>query len=488
MEPVKGLLKWGLVLLALSATGCATVNHLEVPIRPAPVRSFPEPPPAVIRIPVVVTLPIADLLGGADSPLVTGNLRRDLPHWFHLAGGLLSRAWRDPVQLDAMKDSLSLSLKVHYWVVDEAKAITSKGVGLLRRLIPGKSPPQEVVAKTKTVIQWDPDWHLKSLFSFSPPEAKGSSLSASTDEVNSLLNHMGLSDIQKGAQQFNQTLRDVTNVRPKAEKVWSEIQEPIYLEKGIWLLIQPEKAAVKKPHLNPFKPQTLDTAFEITAHPVIVFGAKPDITQRPLPPLIKYEPGPGGFHALGNVRVSYTEANRLIKDLSMGILGHVFKESGDRKLKILTVRFYGSGGKVVAEVKTQYNPIINFSGKPAQMTVYLVGTPHYLPGKRVFILPDLDFDIKTGDFLVQVAEWIFKSNLRKELRLKAKVPIGPKLDQLKARMDQILNLSLGPNARLSTRVDSLSVLDAYADNEGMVARVELDGIATMNVDWKLANF
>jgi hypothetical protein len=173
-----------------------------------------------------------------------------------------------------------------------------------------------------------------------------------------------------------------------------------------------------------------------------------------------------------------------MKDLRMGIFGHVFKETGDRKLTIVGLRLYGSGGKVVAEVRMQYEPILNLGGKPAEMMVYLMGTPRYLKKQRMFDLPDLDFDIKSSDFLVEVAQWFFKDSLKKQLRQKARIPMGPKLDRLKERMDQIFNLALSPTTRLTTVVEDLSVLDAYADNEGLVARVALDGRADLHVVWK----
>jgi hypothetical protein len=470
----------GLLLFALSTIGCATVGSLAIPIRPAPARSFPEPPPAMIRIPVTMTLPIAGLLGDSNDSFLTGNPGKDFSRLIHLTGGIFTQAWKDPIQMRVTRDTLSLGLKVHYWVVDQALGVARKGADLVKAVFPMKGKTEEAMARVQAILQWDKSWHLESRLIFPSPEDK----SANQKQVDDLFNHMGLDRMKKNAENFGRGLKDVSNLQPRAKEVWLSIQEPIQLEKHIWLLIRPEKVSVQKPALNPLKPQILETVFEMTARPEILFGIKPEVIKLPLPPLLPYQKGPGGFHALSNVRISYWESTQLMKDLRMGIFGHVFKETGDRKLTIVGLRLYGSGGKVVAEVRMQYEPILNLGGKPAEMMVYLMGTPRYLKKQRMFDLPDLDFDIKSSDFLVEVAQWFFKDSLKKQLRQKARIPMGPKLDRLKERMDQIFNLALSPTTRLTTVVEDLSVLDAYADNEGLVARVALDGRADLHVVWK----
>lgn len=394
----------------------------------------------------------------------------------------MSKAWNDPIQLKATKDTLSLGLRVHYWLIDQALGMGQKGAGLLKTVLPEKGQAREAVSRVQAVLEWDKTWHMESRLFFPPSDNQKPDL----EQVNEIVKHMGLDKIRENADRFGKGLKEVSDFQPRAKEVWENIQSPIFLEKGIWLLIRPEKVRVKTPHLDPLHPQTMQTVFELSARPEILFGKEPPVVKSPLPPLLPYQKGPGGFHALSNIRITYAEGTQLLKDLNIGLFGHVFKETGDRRVTIKNIRLYGSGGKAVAEVKMQYNPILNLNleAKPADLTVYLRGTPRYLPKKRIFDLPDLDFDIKSSDFLVEVAQWFFKDSLRKELRKKARINLGPKLDQLKKQMDQAFNLTLGPTAKLSTVVSGLSVLDAYADNEGLVARVALDGTANLFVTWK----
>ncbi len=264
-------------------------------------------------------------------------------------------------------------------------------------------------------------------------------------------------------------------------KFWDSAQEPIFIDKGIWLLIQPQSISTGLTLPDPKRPFKFRADLEMTAYPILVFGKKPTIEKKIMPPLKIYKPGPAGFHAVSNTVISFKEANKQLEDPRFGLIDRVIPGSGDYKLRIKGIKLFGSGGQVIAEVKIQYNPFINLGYKPARMTVYFRGVPQYDSQKELFTLRNLDFDLKTGDFLMQVANWIFKSDILKVLRQKARIPIGPKLDQLKGRMNEVLNLPVGKHSRLQTQVQSFRVLDAFVDKDGIRAQVSLDGDAQLNL-------
>jgi hypothetical protein len=471
---------WGLTLLQ---TGCATLSS-RIPIRPAPVREFPPPPAAVIRVPVILSLPVNSLAGDSSLPSLTWDIKKDIPNLVQFTKGAALKAWQDPLHLEASKNTLSTLMRIHYRLGGDAFGLTVKGAQQVKGFLGGLGPTKETVVQMQSALQWNKAWHMESLHTLEPLNSLGQTVTNASQQVEGLVRKAGEDFLLKGTGQFDERLKIVTDIEPRAKEVWAQIQEPIFLDKGIWFLLQPRSMSVGQIHLNPLRPQTVETVFQMTAYPEILFGPKPSTQKSSLPPLSRFEEGPGGFYAVSNLLISYPEAGQLIRDLHTGIIGHVFKETGDRKLKITGLRFYGSGGKVVVEVELQYNPIVNLSDKPAEMTAYLVGTLHYFPKSRMFELPDLDFDVKTGDLLVQVAEWIFKSDIRNLLRQKARIPVGPKLDDLKQKLSDALNRPLGDRLHLATQVNSFRVMEAFADNEGMKARVALDGEAHLNVDWR----
>ena len=141
---------------------------------------------------------------------------------------------------------------------------------------------------------------------------------------------------------------------------------------------------------------------------------------------------------------------------------------------------------MIVEVKLSYNPlIVNLGSKPAKLTVYLRGTPRYLPQEQVFEMPDLEYDIKSSDLMVQVADWLFKSDFKNQLRKIARLPIGLKMEVIKGKINKALNRPLGRFTQLHTQVNSFKVLDGFADNEGIEVRLSLEGTATLEVTWEL---
>ena len=288
---------------------------------------------------------------------------------------------------------------------------------------------------------------------------------------------------------FNQLVPDPWRIpgldwKSHLKDLWAKMQEPIFLDKGLWLLIRPETISVGRMRTDLKLRRTAHTVLEMTAEPEILFGPKPPASPRPLPPFQRFKPGPGIFQAMSNTRISYKEANQYFRDPRLKLKGMVFPGTGERKLTLEGVRLYGSGGKVIAEVKLHYNPpIINFTGRPAKLTIYLRGTPRYLPKQRMFDLPDLDYDIKSNDLIVQVADFVFKSDFKNEMRRVARLPIGLKVDVVKEKINKALNRPMGRFARLNTQVNSFRVLGGFADNEGIEVRLSLMGTATLEVVW-----
>lgn len=274
------------------------------------------------------------------------------------------------------------------------------------------------------------------------------------------------------------------NLKAHMDNLWEKMQEPIFLDKDLWLLIRPRTMSVGIMRTDLKRASTAHSVLEMTALPEILFGPKPLATLQSLPPLAPFRPGPGTFRAMSNTRISYSEANQYFRDPRLKLKGMVLPGTGERKVTLEGIRLYGSGGQVIAEVKIQYNPpIINFTGKPAKLTLYLRGTPRYRPKLRVFDLPDLDYDIKSNDLMVQIADWIFKSDIKNQLRKVALLPLGAKLDVIKGKINKALNRPLSRFATLHTQVTAFKVLDGFADNEGIEVRLAIQGNATMEVVW-----
>jgi hypothetical protein len=291
-----------------------------------------------------------------------------------------------------------------------------------------------------------------------------------------------ITNLVKGG--ITHTLQE-TYIKSRLKALWLKMESPLRMDDQLWLLIRPTSLSVGKARTDLKKASTLHAVVEMAASPEILFGPMPSATPVEMPRLQPYQPGPGIFQAMTNTHINYEDANRYFRDPRMGIIGKVLPSTGDRKLTIKGIRVYGSGGKVIVEAKVVYNPlIVNLSSKPAELTLYLRGTPRYLRKRRVFDMPDLEYDIKSSDLMIQVADFIFKSDFKDQLRLIAIVPVGAKMDILKAKMNKYLNRALDRDTHVRTQVNSFEVLDGYADNEGLEVQVSLKGTATLEIVWR----
>ncbi len=274
-------------------------------------------------------------------------------------------------------------------------------------------------------------------------------------------------------------------IKSRLKALWLRMESPIRMDDQLWLLIKATSLSVGKTRTDLEKASTLHAVVEMSASPEILFGPMPSTTPEAMPPLQPFQPGPGIFQAMTNTHINYEDANRYFRDPRMGIIGKALPGTGAGNMTIQGIRIYGSGGKVIVEVKVAYNPlIINLSSQPAELTLYLRGTPRYLAKRRVFDMPDLEYDIKSGDLMLQVADLLFKSDFKDQLRRIAIVPVGLKMDILKAKINKKLNRPLDRNIRLRTQVDSFEVLDGYADNEGLEVQVSLKGTADLEITWR----
>jgi hypothetical protein len=112
--------------------------------------------------------------------------------------------------------------------------------------------------------------------------------------------------------------------------LWKVIQKPIFIDRDVWLTVNPVALGVGRMRIDPQKPKTAHTILEMVARPELFFGKQPPPSiQTAMPPLMSFKPGPVTFRATSNLSMSYREANNYFKDPKMGIIGKPLKGTGD---------------------------------------------------------------------------------------------------------------------------------------------------------------
>lgn len=457
MDSLKYFAAFLSILLSLGISGCATSRSaLMVPVRPSPHKSLSTVPAARLRIPLVVALPKMSLVEEHMARSIKDVWKKDVSA--PLTKDLGTKVWWDPLDWEFKNNTLTAHAHLH------VKNGNKESVG--------QELEKDVKVDVASALKWTEDWHLEAPGFKEAPEQEGDTLEA----------HKGEKLLRKGTAQFHEKLKTQSDFKERVKEIWKRIQEPIQMSEDIWLQILPHSVSVGDSHLvaDPRSPR-METVFEIIAEPNVIFGHKPSPMKSELPPLKDYQPGPDGFHAQSNLKISFAEMNKLLTDPKTGILGKALGSS--KNVKITGLRLYGSGGQMVVEAQIDYQPVLNLSSKPAQLTVYLLGTPQYHEDTQVIDFPDLDFDVKSSDFLVQMATFIDGDGMKAQLRQEAVIPVGKNLNVLKGYLTQMLNRPLGGIAKLKTTVTSLKMEEAFVSDYGIEGRVALDGDATVNVNW-----
>jgi hypothetical protein len=457
MKSRQSLFYLSLVVLALNAGGCAT-SSLYIPPSPSPAHTLKDPPPAKLRIPIVVVLPglqeiekhMADALKKDEQ-----SAEQELTKKFG------TKVWWDPLDWKFKDTQMTAQVHVHY-----------KGK-------PNAEEEQEIQeeiekhehAQVGSKLQWTKDWHVEA------PDFQENTLDAEMAKGEKLL--------RKGTGQFNEDLKKISNMDEKFKEVWDELQEPIAIGDGIWLQVFPHHLSIGDTKIvaDPKNPR-METVFELYAVPKVVVGDKPKVTQKEkLPPLQDYIPGGEGFQIETNLKIKFDKLNQLLMAPKTGVVNMALPGGEDYNVHLTSIRMYGSGEKIVVEAGIDYSPLMNLSKKPAHMTVYLVGTPTYHEKTQIIDFPDMDFDVKSSDFLVQVAVSLDAGGIRDALRKHASIPIGEDLDKLRVELNKLMNRKLGPHVILKTDITKLQMKEAYVSSYGIEGRVAIDGAAAVNLVW-----
>jgi hypothetical protein len=89
--------------------------------------------------------------------------------------------------------------------------------------------------------------------------------------------------------------------------------------------------------------------------------------------------------------------------------------------------------------------------------IALTGTPVIDSIRQQILFPDLNYSLSTKSRLLKVANWIYKTQLKDELRQSAVIPLGDKLTTLKDVLTSHLNIDIAPKIKMSGDVDSISI-------------------------------
>ncbi len=299
--------------------------------------------------------------------------------------------------------------------------------------------------------------------------------------LDSILNDMGLSSGEYGMgnriagsiRRFlqRQALKNETRivkthyVRALIGKTWDSLQNPIPLQNGLSLLLNPQAVSVS---VLPEQNEDLQLIVGLTAKPKLVAGT-PAPGRLPLPEVsIAPAPSRTGFHIALETELPFEV---LGNELTRQLAGKVFARQGE-SVTVQKARAYGSGESVVIamNIKGSLNGV-----------VYLSGIPAYDPSTRSLTLRDLDYTLETNRVLAKAADWLRHAGLRESLQKKASWYVGDRIDAAKETISLALNRTVNSQMSVTGSIDALRPVSVGITKAALKAVLEADGTADIEI-------
>src|SRR5262249_19426144 len=262
----------------------------------------------------------------------------------------------------------------------------------------------------------------------------------------------------------------LTNIRPQAQQVWSSLQAPQEIAPRTWLVMEPADVA-----MAPLAGAGLNvsSAMVLRANMRIVFGERPAIAPKPLPPLRTVRDAASGIRIPFDVQLPYAEATRLMTE-----------NFGRRKYQDLTVDTIrlmpGTDGKLGVEVGVDYraSSFRKYSG-----LVTLEGTPVFDAATRTISLKDLDYalDPKHRSLFVRVADKLAHDTLRRNLAEGARWSIAPQIATIRGEIEKAIVRPLAPGVFLRGKVDDITPVAIGLQSDAIAIEVLATGSAEVEI-------
>lgn len=265
----------------------------------------------------------------------------------------------------------------------------------------------------------------------------------------------------------------IVDLKPRFQQVWNQLSK-VYNVAGLgWLKINPQKIRINNMFaLN----DSLNIFLGLSAKPVISFEKQAEQNSA-LPNLGSFSRQPG-FSIFLDAVLSYDSLSTIMNQNLAGKKFEFKKGFIKKKFIIDECKIYGGGfEKLIIKIK--------FSGTN-EGVVYLVGKPVYDKEKRTIEIADVDFDIKSKNFLLGSADWLFDKKITKEISKNARFDLGAYIDTAKTNINQQLNQEWIKGIRSYGNIKDISLIGIYPMQQYLVIRSNCAGDLSVKVE--SANF
>jgi hypothetical protein len=318
----------------------------------------------------------------------------------------------------------------------------------------GKEPMRKTDIYINSFLQFQPNYTVHT----STFTQKATALEKCTVSMFSLdITQQVMDSIKSSTNAFCYSMDSVVNgldFSSTTKALAERINKKMPLGKYGFLKINP--SAVRMGKMNSLK-DTLQATLGIYCFPELHSDSTNNYTASFLPPLQNADAAPG-ISVYTNARYDYafinSIINNLIKDTSFEIEGN--------KLIIKNVQLNGAeNGKV--EI------LVSFDGDK-RGSLYLTGTPQLDTASQVVIIPDLDYSLKSNNFLLTVGKTFFNNKILRMLRGKATISITDLVEQNRKSIDAQLNRKIMEGVVSTGSLKDIRVISLVVGKDVLLAQ------------------
>ena len=466
-----------LLLLALTACGptaCGPSVTLDAP-RPtatseATALALPTQPVSIVDAPIALDLGSA--LGALESAVPTrfGNLQQRLRNPGNGRQHFAYEATRQPFRVALEDERVTISTLVSYagrgWYKPPLLPELSAACG-------ESGPRPRVRARLQTDLELSPDWQLRTrtrLAGLAPatdtPRDACTVTAFDIDVTDKVVD--GVRGVLR--RQLPRIDRQLArwDVRSRLTQWYGALDRPIPVHDSLWLLLQP--TGVRYGGLS-----TTDSAVVVVvrlfARPTLVTGARPVREAVVLPPFTEAATVVGDSARIFlDAQLGYDVLRPLVR---RGLVGRTFTR-WQRRVRIDDARLEPVGDGRLA-LGLRFSGAVDGEG-------WLVGTPVLDTMRGTLTVPDLDFDVATGDLLVRGLQFLRGTSVLDVLRAQATVSLDELLDPLRERVQRAMNRELAEGVHLVAALSSARAVAVSAGPDALHARAETRGRLALEID------
>lgn len=377
---------------------------------------------------------------------------------------------RDPVTLQMIGAGLHVSTSVHYAMQACRGRFPCVSCGI-------DEPRREAQIQFQTKFDWDPSWRLRSTTRLLPVHyAKPCQVTwLGIDITPRFIAPVVEKELGKAVQIIDRGTPGLTNIRPRAEEIWTALQTPSELTARTWLVLDPTDVA-----LTPITGagNLITSTLLLHARTRVVVGEKPATMRKPLPSLQRAAANAQpGVRVPLDLELPYEEASRLAARDYAGKTFIVDK----RPLTIASLRLApAANGRLLVEATIDYRGgrLRNYRG-----AVFLEGTPQFDAATSTIVVPDLDYslDPKRRGLFARIAERAAHDSIRQRLREAARFPLAPRIAEIRDEVSRALTRKLAAGVYLRGHVDAIEPATVTAVPNAISIRIIATGVVEVDV-------